>query len=169
MRIAPGASPDPARPAPATGGNALACAGPIRRHAERGHALVDDLADPHARIERGERILKNHLHRAAQRRRRAPRSEPRDSSPLELHPAAGRLINCRIALPTVVLPQPDSPTSASVRPAARSARRHRRPSREPTVRCKSAAPDREMDLQCARHAAAYALAAVGVGFTPLRR
>ena len=32
-------------------------------------------------------------------------------------PAVGR-ISCKIALPTVVLPQPDSPTSASVRPGA---------------------------------------------------
>jgi hypothetical protein len=42
-----------------------------------------------------------------------------------------------MALPTVVLPQPDSPTSASVRPGAGAGSRRRPPSRAPTVRLSS--------------------------------
>jgi hypothetical protein len=58
------------------------------------------------------------------RRRRSGRSSRRDwptsscPSKRTLPPLAGS--SCRIALPTVVLPQPDSPTSASVRPRASS-------------------------------------------------
>ena len=35
--------------------------------AERDQALLDDLAHPHARVERGEGVLEHHLHRAPQR------------------------------------------------------------------------------------------------------
>ena len=51
------------------------------------------------------------------RRRRSspPRSRVSSTPSKRTSPALGRM-SCRIALPTVVLPQPDSPTSASVRP-----------------------------------------------------
>jgi hypothetical protein len=52
--------------------------------------------------------------RRAERSARPPRPTS-SSSPSRTEPAVGGC-SCSSALPTVVLPQPDSPTSASVRP-----------------------------------------------------
>ena len=52
---------------------------------------------------------------ARRRRSRSPRSAVSAVPSKSTSPALGRM-SCRMPLPAVVLPQPDSPTSASVRP-----------------------------------------------------
>ena len=77
---------------------------------------AENLADGHARVERRERVLEDELHLAAQAARKAVSLEAVTSSPSRtMRPAVGsiRRITSR---PTVDLPQPDSPTSASVSP-----------------------------------------------------
>ena len=79
--------------------------------------LGDEVADAHARIERGVGVLEDHLDVAADRLA-SPRGRARA--------VARRRSRCRrpqgtrpsSALPVVDLPQPDSPTSASVSPGA---------------------------------------------------
>ena len=74
--------------------------------------LGDEIADAHARVERGEGVLENHLHVAAhglafvaaEARQIAPADD--DVAAVGHQPAS--------ALAVVDLPQPDSPTSASV-------------------------------------------------------
>ena len=58
-----------------------------------------------------------------------------------------RQTSCRMPLPTVVLPQPDSPTSASVRPAGIASDTPSTAFTWPTTRLKHALADREMDLE----------------------
>ena len=53
--------------------------------------LADDVADRHARIERGVRILENDLHLAAHLAQLALRASPADVLPVENHFAAGGL------------------------------------------------------------------------------
>src|SRR5579875_1460079 len=81
--------------------------------------LGDDVAHAKARVQRRIGILKDHLQAAAigrswRRDRWSIRSPQR-----RISPAVGS-INLRIALPAVDLPQPDSPTSPRVSPAAMS-------------------------------------------------
>ena len=99
----------------------LAPAAALRRHLgvdlER---LADEVTDGHPRVQRGVRVLHDHLDLPAQspqrRRRRAWRCPGPVDAPL---PAVGfsRLISTRAS---VDLPQPDSPTTPSVSPARRS-------------------------------------------------
>ena len=65
-----------------------------------------------------------------------------------LRSRAWRRSSCTMALPVVVLPQPDSPTSASVRAGAdRRTRRRRRPSKMAVRALQQAAADREAHAQ----------------------
>ena len=83
-----------------------------------GSAMID--ADAHARVQRGVRVLEDHLHLAPQRPQLAPRQRG-DVRALELA-SARRWARCRRSRrgPSVDLPQPDSPTSPSVSPARTS-------------------------------------------------
>ena len=83
--------------------------------------LADELADRHARVERGVGVLEHHLDVAADRASSRPAPRPRVSWPATRMPPSART-RPSSALPVVDLPQPDSPTSASVSPAARSER-----------------------------------------------
>ena len=69
--------------------------------------LADDRADRHARIERGERILEDDLHVAAQRAQRIARSSARHVLALEPRPRPSvGSISRRMQRPVVDLPQP---------------------------------------------------------------
>ena len=68
--------------------------------------------------------------------RNAERDRPVSSCPSSAAlPLVGR-ISCRSALPTVVFPQPDSPTNASVRPRLRSSETPSTALTWPTARCR---------------------------------
>ena len=89
-------------------------------HAVRRERLGEDVADRQARIERGQRILEDHLQIAADReslRVRHPRGVAGRAR--RSLPAIGRT-RFRISMIVVVLPQPDSPTSPSVSPSRMS-------------------------------------------------
>ncbi len=85
---------------------------------EAAHALEQDFGAAHARVERRERVLEDDLH--ARRSGCMPPRVDRSGRCLESDPAGGGSISLSSALPVVVLPQPDSPTSASVRPSRSS-------------------------------------------------
>ena len=77
-------------------------------------AFGDDIADRHPRTERAERILEHDLHVTAERPHRLEAQAldilPRNTiGPLEE-------ISRSSASPSVVLPEPDSPTTPSVSP-----------------------------------------------------
>ena len=79
--------------------------------------LFDDVADPHPRIERRVRILKDDLHVAARLAHARP-GERQDVLALEPDfPDVGS-ISRRMQRPVVVLPLPDSPTSPNVSPCS---------------------------------------------------
>ena len=80
--------------------------------------LGQDVAHAHARIEARERVLEHHLHRAAQRPHLARGQRSSMRLPSSTTSPAVVSNSRRIALPTVDLPHPDSPTSASVSPFA---------------------------------------------------
>ena len=86
--------------------------------AEGVHALGDRVAHAHARIERGHRILEHDLDPAPRRGAARPARASADRCPRRRTRPARGWTRRRIERPTVVLPQPDSPTSASVRPAS---------------------------------------------------
>ena len=76
------------------------------------------VADPLARIERAIGILEHDLHGAAQRLRRRPAGGSTASTPSSISvPALGFSISVTMRA-SVDLPQPDSPTTASVRPGS---------------------------------------------------
>ena len=80
--------------------------------------LGQHLADGHARVERAVGVLEDELGAGARMRRSsAPDSEARSRPAKRTLPAVGSSRR-RASRPTVDLPQPDSPTSASVSPAA---------------------------------------------------
>ena len=94
---------------------------PFRRHRRRRRARVDQpvrdrafgdrVADPHARIERGERVLEHHLDpRRALARRRPPAIT--GSPAMRAVPDVGGRMPA-MTRPSVDLPQPDSPTRPS--------------------------------------------------------
>ncbi len=82
------------------------------------HALFDNVDDAHPRIERGIRILEYKLEFGAHFRGTA--RAPTRPVPVRCNAHCPTVvgISCRMPLPTVVFPQPDSPTSASVLPTA---------------------------------------------------
>ena len=91
-----------------------------RRELVDGQRLADDRADRHARIERGERVLEDDLHVAAERAERSRRRAAVTLRPSnQISPAVGS-ISRRMQRPVVDLPEPDSPTSPSVSPLAMS-------------------------------------------------
>ena len=97
-----------------------AIAAPAGRETVQRQRLADGLRDRHARIERRVRVLEDDLQRAplrAHRARRRARTAPAPSK--RTLPAVGS-IRRSSSRPVVDLPQPDSPTSASVSPAASS-------------------------------------------------
>ena len=88
--------------------------------------LADDVVDAHARIERGKRILEDHLHRRACCRAAVASSVVQSRAAKAPRPALGA---CRPATmrPSVDLPQPDSPTRPTTSPSCDGERRRRRP------------------------------------------
>ena len=98
-----------AAPAPA----AASSREPVAVDPER---VADDLADPLARVERGVRVLEDHLHLAPERAQLPPR-ERRDVGAVEESrvPLVGSCSRTS-SRPSVDLPQPDSPTMPSVSP-----------------------------------------------------
>ena len=102
--------------------------------------LGDDVADRHARIERGIRVLEDHLHAAAQRAAARASLQSTTSLPSKRTRAGGAARADEISRrPSVDLPQPDSPTRPSVSPRAtvRARRRRRRAPCRPG-RCRAA-------------------------------
>ena len=86
--------------------------------------LGDDVADPAARVERGDRVLEDHLDRhpgLARSRRRSQRGEVDAVEDHRARPPAAR--PGRSPAPALDFPQPDSPTRPSVSPA-RTSRSH---------------------------------------------
>ena len=80
------------------------------------HRLGDELADGHARIERGEGILEDHLHVPAHGAHDASACSWSMLRPsMMMSPDVGSTSR-RMVRPVVDLPQPNSPTSASVSP-----------------------------------------------------
>ncbi len=80
--------------------------------------LAQDRLNAHPRVERGVRILEHHLQVAAGAAQRPP-AHAEDLLARELDPCRRRASRSpTISLPSVVLPQPDSPTSPSVSPAS---------------------------------------------------
>jgi len=85
--------------------------------------LADDIADGHPRIQRAERILKDHLHLAAE----GDQITIRDSHEIdgaavvgEEHFARGWIDCSRMQRAAVVLPDPDSPTMPRISPGRTS-------------------------------------------------
>ena len=112
----------PSRPTDASSAatRAGACAAAAIRPCSQ-QRLGDDVADAPARVEAGIRILEDHLHAPAQRARGVRRA--RRASPARRRRSTQALPRVGVSSPTisrasVLLPQPDSPTSASVRPRA---------------------------------------------------
>ena len=77
--------------------------------------LADDVADGHPRVQRGVRVLHDHLHPAAQRRSSGRDRPDRSRSSNRTLPEVGVSTAIR-SLASVLLPQPDSPTRPSVSP-----------------------------------------------------
>ena len=95
---------------------------PRRRARGSRSGSADDLADGHARVERGVGVLEDDLHAPAQRRSRVAGESGRCRCPRRrTRPPVGS-IRRRTERPSVDLPQPDSPT----RPASRRARSSKR-------------------------------------------
>ena len=119
----------------------------VRADAERRHALLQRLRDAHARVERRVGVLEDDLHVLAPRPQRAAARAASSSTPSnQTAPEVGSTSR-RMPLPTVVLPQPDSPTSPSVLPA-RDRERHavdRLHVRDDAL--EHALVDREVDLE----------------------
>ena len=84
---------------------------------------ADDLRDALARVQRGERVLEDHLHLAPRSGRSSRCAEVRDVVAVEADrcPSVGSSSRMSVR-DSVVLPQPDSPTSPSVSPCARRER-----------------------------------------------
>ena len=87
-----------------------------------GEAEIDDRLGQHvahalARVEAAERVLEHHLDAPPQWSQLAG-GQVVDALAVEPHLARGGRIRRRMVLPTVDLPQPDSPTSDSVSPRA---------------------------------------------------
>ena len=102
--------------------------GAYQLRVEGAQRLGDDLADRHARIERGERILEDDLHRLALRGRMRLGLEPREILRRARRRGPGRsAVSRSTARPRVDLPQPDSPTRPSVSPGVELEARRRRP------------------------------------------
>ena len=81
-----------------------------RPHALGEQALADDVADRHPRVERPERVLEDDLHLAPERPQLVRADVAQMSSPSNvIVPAVGG-DSRRTVRPSVVLPQPDSPT-----------------------------------------------------------
>ncbi len=77
--------------------------------------LADDRLHAHARVERGERVLEDDLQVAADRRS-SPGARVARSRPSYITAPAVGAISLSSRRPSVDLPEPDSPTSASVSP-----------------------------------------------------
>ena len=95
--------------------------GGVHVRVQRLQAFFQHLEHAHARVQRRERVLEDDLHRrAAPPAARRPQLE-QVAAVSSAWPSmtAWPRSSCTMALPVVVLPQPDSPTSASV-----LARRH---------------------------------------------
>jgi hypothetical protein len=89
------------------------------RHAVQRERAAEDLGDALARVQRGERVLEDHLHVAAQRPHLAAPG-PRDVAPAEGDAPSVGSSSRMIVRDSVVFPQPDSPTRPSVSPERRS-------------------------------------------------
>ncbi len=81
-------------------------------HQRLGH----DFFHAHARVERGEGVLKDDLHIAAKMAKLAAEEASTTFWPLKLMPPEVGSMRRRIMRPSVVFPQPDSPTRPSVSP-----------------------------------------------------
>ena len=94
-----------------------ACAlGALERGLMEAQRPLEVMADGVDRIERRERVLEHHLHRAAVGLEAADRARPRPAHRgTASGPSSGRYSRM-IRRAAVVLPDPDSPTSARVRP-----------------------------------------------------
>jgi len=82
---------------------------------QRTKAFRNDVADQHARIHRRERILKHDLHVRAFLPQRIDGQLAKIDA-VEPDPPESSRNQIEQCLPSVVLPQPDSPTSARVLP-----------------------------------------------------
>ncbi len=98
-------------------GHALALAPGVQ--AVQRERLGEHVADRHARVQRRVRVLEDDLHRAALRAQVAAASSSPRSRPSKRDAAAVGSISRNTRRPSVDLPQPDSPTTPSVSPAAR--------------------------------------------------
>ena len=78
-------------------------------------AFLDDVGDRHARRERAVGVLEHDLHVAAERPHLPERQARRSCLPRNTIGPSDE-ISRRIASPSVVLPEPDSPTTPSVSP-----------------------------------------------------
>ncbi len=105
--------------------------------------LVERLADRHARIERRERVLEDDLQRAAQLAHRVVGKRPRSRPSKWTLPDVGSSRRST-SRPVVDLPQPDSPTSASVSPASTSKLTPSTACTIPARTAEEAAPDRKV-------------------------
>ena len=123
-----------------------------RAHAVDQQRLGDDVGDRHARVERRERVLEDHLHLAPQRpqlglrqgARRRPGCPTRSGSGWRPRSASSAR---RMQREVVVLPQPLSPTSERVSPRRIVKLTSSTARTWPTTRPQQAAADREPFLQ----------------------
>ena len=88
----------------------------LARRAVDDGPLGDDVADAPARIERGERVLEHHLQRLAIGAQLGARQAGDVARPRAQWRRCRRVPARRCSAPSVDLPEPDSPTSASERP-----------------------------------------------------
>ena len=108
--------PDPSRSSATRSSRSRRVVMPL--HQQR---LADDIEQRHARIERGERVLEDHLHcaqRAAVPRGSRRHLDHRAVRCTEADLARGRLDGAQDTSRVVVFPQPLSPTSPSVSPSS---------------------------------------------------